>query len=86
MYHSGTGCVRSIKDCPTAYRLCLVPLHHSSPPYSYNKIERFWQENNIAFKRVCHMEIEYHNFLIWFSLVLYLLKLMKAQILQGYRI
>ncbi|MFR6667086.1 MAG: hypothetical protein ACLUQX_13230, partial [Thomasclavelia spiroformis] len=28
MYHDGIGCVRSVKDCPTAYRLRLVPLPH----------------------------------------------------------
>ena len=28
MYHDGIGCVRSVKDCPTASRLRLVPLPH----------------------------------------------------------
>lgn len=51
MYHGGTGCVRSIKDCSTAYRLRLVPLPYSSSPYSCDKIERFWKETNISFKR-----------------------------------
>ncbi|GAA6262788.1 hypothetical protein F100043J3_38210 [Mediterraneibacter gnavus] len=25
LYHGAVGCVRSVKDCPTAYRLRLVP-------------------------------------------------------------
>ena len=25
LYHSDVGCVHSVKDCPTAYRLRLVP-------------------------------------------------------------
>lgn len=25
LYHGAVGCIRSVKDCPTAYRLRLVP-------------------------------------------------------------
>ena len=51
LYHGYIDSVRSVKDCPTASRLRLVPLPHSSSPYSCDKIERFWKETNISFKR-----------------------------------